>query len=171
MSLVWLAGSDYGTASKPNPDANLSLTMYGVGSVYEHPWWRFAGQRARPWPSTRDWGDAWRLFDIENRLQYINSLINARIRDFKHTITADLHVSNPSPALITRGDSTLPLEVRYCKYDRSSDHSCSRRICSSSSGVKSLVMLKVERISSGVLPLIKFAIACELDPTSGPMSR
>lgn len=47
---------------------------------------------------------------------------------------------------------------------RSSAHSFSLRICSSSSGVKSLVMLKVLRISSGDLPLIMLATV--LHPTS-----
>ena len=53
----------------------------------------------------------------------------------------------------------------------SSAHSFSRRIWSSSSGVKSFVMLNVLRISSGVLPLI--ILATVLHPTSSKplMSR
>ncbi len=54
---------------------------------------------------------------------------------------------------------------------RSSAHSFSRRICSSSSGVKSLVMLNVLRISSGDLPLIMFATVLQPRSRRGLMSR
>ena len=54
---------------------------------------------------------------------------------------------------------------------RSSAHSFSFLICASSSGVKSFVMLKSFRISSGCLPLIM--LATDLQPTSskGLMSK
>lgn len=54
---------------------------------------------------------------------------------------------------------------------RSSAHSFSFLICASSSGVKSLTMLKSLRISSGCLPLIM--LATDLHPTSnkGLMSK
>ena len=45
---------------------------------------------------------------------------------------------------------------------RSSHHSFSLRICSSSSGVKSFLILNVLRISSGVFPLIMFAMVLQV---------
>lgn len=53
----------------------------------------------------------------------------------------------------------------------SSAHSFSRRIWSSSSGVKSHWMLKVLRISSGVLPLIMLATVLHPTSSSGLISR
>lgn len=67
--------------------------------------------------------------------------------------------------LAARGElAKLYYEVRSREMTYSSAHSFSRRIWSSSSGVKSFWMLKVLRISSGDLPLIMLATV--LQPTS-----
>ncbi|RUS14414.1 hypothetical protein BC937DRAFT_93868 [Endogone sp. FLAS-F59071] len=53
----------------------------------------------------------------------------------------------------------------------SSTHSFSLRTCSSSSGVKSLTILKVLRISSGDLPLIMLATVLQVRSRRGLISR
>jgi len=54
---------------------------------------------------------------------------------------------------------------------RSSHHAFSRFTSSSSSGVKSFLMLNLMRISSGVLPLISSATVLQVKSSKGLMSR
>lgn len=73
----------------------------------------------------------------------------------------------------SRKESIYALVVReqHESNHRSSAHSFSRRICSSSSGVKSFVMLNVFRISSGDFPLIMLATVLQPTSSKGLMSR
>ena len=64
-------------------------------------------------------------------------------------------------------ENNIPLRYFYF----SSHHSFSLRTCSSSLGVKSFLMLKVLRISSGVLPLIMFATVLQVTSNRPLISR
>ena len=61
--------------------------------------------------------------------------------------------------------------INEVSYAFSSHHSFSLRICSSSSGVKSFLMLNVLRISSGVFPLIMLATVLQVTSSSPLISR
>ena len=72
-------------------------------------------------------------------------------------------------SLFFNNDNTI--YTNEISYAFSSHHSFSLRICSSSSGVKSFLMLNVLRISSGVFPLIMLATVLQVTSSSPLISR
>ena len=81
-------------------------------------------------------------------------------------------------AMVPHFNGERGLEQRFNECDRrkgkvhfSSHHSFSLRICSSSSGVKWLLLLKVFMICSGVFPLIMLATVLQVTSSRPSMSK